>query len=107
MQTILEGSMLIFFSVGWYMSIAKMLVTGVAAGKSKWFVSLISAGYAAGVCAKLIEGRETGTIDPIVWLYAWNMAVCLFDLVLVIHYSRRAKPGMRGVMGPTRYVTVP
>lgn len=95
MQTVLEGSMLIFFSVGWYMSVAKMLMTGVAAGKSKGFVLLVSAGYAAGVCAKLIEGAETGTTDPIVWLYAWNMTVCLFDLSLVFYYTRRAQPGLR------------
>jgi hypothetical protein len=93
MDTVLEATMLIAFSVGWYMSVAKMLVAKVAAGKSLCFVALVSFGYAAGVGAKLLQGAKTGQVEPIVWLYAWNMCVCLFDLALVVHYTRR--PGAR------------
>ena len=91
MQIILEASMLIAFSVGWYMSVAKMLMTGVAAGKSTSFVTLVCVGYAAGIGAKWIEGSTTGALNPVIWLYGWNLAVCLFDLFLVVHLTRRAQ----------------
>ncbi len=92
MQTFLESSMLICFSVGWYMSIAKMLVTRIAAGKSACFVLLVALGYAAGVGAKLFEAAQTGRAASIVWLYGWNMCVCLFDLFLVVLFTRH--PGL-------------
>lgn len=91
MQTILEATMLITFSAGWYMSVAKMLCTGVAAGKSSSFVALVCLGYGAGIGAKWIEGTTTGALDPVIWLYCWNLLVCLFDLALVIHLTRRAQ----------------
>lgn len=91
MQTIFEASMLIAFSVGWYLSVAKMLTTGIAAGKSPSFVALVCLGYLSGICAKWLEGATTGALDPVIWLYAWNLLVCLFDLCLVIHLTRRAR----------------
>ncbi len=91
MQTVLEASMLIAFSVGWYLSVAKMLTTKVASGKSTSFVALVCLGYAAGIGAKWLEGSATGTLDPVIWLYGWNLSVCLFDLFLVIHLTRRAR----------------
>lgn len=91
MQTVLEASMLIAFSVGWYLSIAKMLVTRVAAGKSVCFVLLVCLGYAAGIGAKWIEFTSGGALNPVIYLYGWNLLVCLFDLLLVIHFTRRAR----------------
>lgn len=91
MQSILEAIMLIAFSVGWYMSVAKMLITRVAAGKSTAFVALVCLGYAAGIGAKWLEASAAGTHDPVIWLYAWNLLVCLFDLFLVIHLTRRTR----------------
>lgn len=91
MQTIFEASMLIAFSAGWYLSVAKMLTTGVAAGKSPSFVALVCLGYLSGICAKWLEGATAGAIEPVIWLYGWNLLVCLFDLALVIHLNRRAR----------------
>jgi hypothetical protein len=86
----LEAAMLICFSVSWYWSIAKMLRTRVAAGKSAFFVVLICSGYVFGVASKLALWRETGELSPLIYLYAWNLAVTLFDLFLVTRYSRAA-----------------
>ncbi|PWR03265.1 hypothetical protein DKT77_07305 [Meridianimarinicoccus roseus] len=90
MQDILEASMLIAFSLGWYMSVIKMLRTGVAAGKSKLCVSMVCFGYCAGVAAKLFEWSVTGALNPLIWLYAWNFAVTGFDLFLVFYLGRKA-----------------
>lgn len=90
MQNILEASMLLCFSLGWYMSILKMLRTGEAVGKSTACVALVCFGYGAGLSAKLIEYSLTGTMNPIIWFYAWNGLVTGFDLFLVVLLTRRA-----------------
>lgn len=89
MQHTLEAAMLISFSLSWYWSIAKMLSTGQAAGKSAFFVVLICTGYVAGIASKLVSLQATGALGPLVWLYAWNLAVTAFDLFLVIVLTRR------------------
>lgn len=97
MQHVLEGLMLIFFSISWYWSIARMLMTGVAAGKSPSFVALICAGYTFGIFAKLALWKDTGALPPITWLYGWNLVVTLFDLWLVVHLTRgRGAPRSAG-----------
>ncbi|MEO1776873.1 MAG: hypothetical protein AAFS07_18185 [Pseudomonadota bacterium] len=48
----LEGVMLFCFSIGWYWSIAKMLRTRQAIGKSPCFVTLITIGYGLGALSK-------------------------------------------------------
>ncbi|MEL6196653.1 MAG: hypothetical protein AAFT19_02295 [Pseudomonadota bacterium] len=84
----LEGVMLFCFSIGWYWSIAKMLRTRQALGKSVCFVSLITLGYGLGASSKLVYWHETGSFSPVTFLYAWNMLVCATDLFLVRRFSR-------------------
>ena len=86
---ILEGSMLIAFSVSWYWSIGKMLKVKQAAGKSLFFVVLICCGYSLGIGSKLVLWIQTSDLSPLLWLYVWNLGVTLFDLFLVVHYSRK------------------
>jgi hypothetical protein len=86
----LEAMMLVCFSVSWYWSIAKMLRTRVASGKSAFFVTLICTGYVFGLASKLLVWRDGGALSPLMWLYAWNLCVTLFDLALVLHFSRPA-----------------
>ena len=87
---LLEGLMLVSFSVSWYWSIAKMLRTRTASGKSLNFVLMICFGYVLGVSSKLVAWQEYGALSPLVWVYAWNLLVTAFDAVLVVHYSRPA-----------------
>ncbi|MGF1446357.1 MAG: hypothetical protein ACFBRM_09170 [Pikeienuella sp.] len=86
-----EAMMLICFSVSWYFSIWKMLKIRQAVGKSAAFVLLICTGYVFGISAKLGAWQATGELSALVWLYAWNLLVTLFDLGLVIHFQREAK----------------
>lgn len=86
---IFETLMLLSFSVSWYWSIAHMLRTHHASGKSPAFVILICTGYVFGMIAKVSIWQDTGALSPIIYLYAWNLIVTLFDLFLVVHFNRR------------------
>ena len=94
----LEAAMLIAFSISWYWSIAKMLRSRVAAGKSALFVALICAGYVAGVGSKTLAWAEGAPLSPLAWLYAWNLCVTLVDLALVMRFS---KPAMAEAAQPS------
>jgi len=85
----LETLMLIVFSLGWYCSIAKMIGTGKASGKSIVFVCTICFGFMCGVLAQLARFHETGALSFLVYVYAWNSLVCAFDGWLVIVLTRR------------------
>jgi len=80
--------MLVSFSVSWYWSIAKMVQTKVAAGKSLYFVLMICFGYVLGISSKMVAWQELGDISPLIWVYAWNLMVTAFDAFLVVRYSR-------------------
>jgi len=90
--------MLICFSASWYWSIAKMLRTGHATGKSSGFVALIVIGYGFGVAAKLVGFHQTGVLSPLVWLYLWNLAVTAFDLWLVLRLCRAERERQAAAM---------
>lgn len=85
---ILEGLMLVSFSVSWYWSIAKMLETRKASGKSLNFVLMISFGYALGIASKLVAWRQAGVVSPLLYLYAWNFLVTVVDALLVVRFSK-------------------
>lgn len=85
---ILEALMLVSFSVSWYWSIAKMVQTKVAAGKSLYFVLMICFGYVLGISSKLVAWYTAGALSPLVWVYGWNLLVTGFDAVLVVRYSK-------------------
>ena len=91
LDTLLEAGMLACFSASWYWSIAKMLRTRVAAGKSATFVKLVNLGYVLGIASKLAARETAESLDPLIWLYAWNLCVTLLDLFLVWHFSREER----------------
>lgn len=75
--------MLICFGASWPFSIAKTLRTRFVRGKSAIFLSLIVVGYASGIVAKCLDpDPRTGRVHPVVWLYALNLSMVAFDLLL-------------------------
>lgn len=84
---ILEALMFFVFSCSWYWSIAKMLRTRTASGKSLIFVFLTCTGYLFGITAKLLIWLETGEVSPFLYFYLWNLAVISTDLMLVLYFS--------------------
>jgi len=103
---VFEATMLLFFSISWYWSIARMLRIRAAVGKSPFFVLLICAGYVFGIASKLALWQASGEFSPLIWLYAWNLAVTAVDLALVLHFSRNAPVVHRRSVGavPARNV---
>ena len=93
MQEFLEATMLMCFSVSWYWSIAKMLQTRQASGKSATFVMMVVTGYVFGLASKIVTWRVTGIFHPIIFLYLWNLFVTAFDLWLVMKFSSRQPRG--------------
>lgn len=91
----LEGLMLVSFSVSWYWSIAKMVRTKVAAGKSLYFVLMICFGYVLGISSKLVAWQEFGDVSALIWVYTWNLLVTAFDALLVVRYSRSTPQSAR------------
>lgn len=89
MAEILEALMLFFFSISWYWSIAKMITTQQAAGKSYFFVVLICTGYIFGIGSKFYLWSETGVLSAVTYLYVWNLIVTAVDLVLVLHFTKK------------------
>ncbi|MBM7066781.1 hypothetical protein [Actibacterium sp. 188UL27-1] len=85
----LEGVMLGCFSIGWYWSIFTMVRTGRPSGKSAVFVCFTVAGYGCGLTAHIIALRHGAPFTYLVVLYAWNLAVTLIDLSLVVLLTRR------------------
>ncbi|NLF86828.1 MAG: hypothetical protein GX571_12065 [Lentisphaerae bacterium] len=74
---IFEAVMLACFSVSWFFSIARSLRSRSTGGKSIWFLWIIFAGYAAGVANKVLNGS-----DWVLWLYLFNGAMVLADILL-------------------------
>jgi len=84
---VFEALMLILFGVSWPVSIAKTLRTRFVRGKSPLFMVLVIIGYGCGITHKIINPDPlTCRPHPIVWLYALNLAMVAFDLLLYLHY---------------------
>ena len=81
MNSVFEALMLICFGTGWPVSIVKALRTKVVEGKSPLFMTIILVGYISGILHKL-----THSMDWIIGLYAFNLAMISFDLYLYYKY---------------------
>lgn len=90
---ILEALMFCGFSISWYWSIARMMRTRQASGKSLSFVLIIGGAYMLGITAKVLAWRDSGVLSPLVWLYGWNLLVVAVDAVLVVVFSRPRRGG--------------
>ena len=84
-MSIFEAIMLLCFGLSWPVSIAKSLRTRVVAGKSPLFMTIIGVGYISGLTHKLLYSP-----DWIIWLYALNLAMVSF--VLILYYRYRTAP---------------
>jgi len=81
MMSPFEIAMLILFGISWPISITKALRTKKVEGKSPLFMALVSTGYLCGILHKI-----TFACDWVTWLYALNLTMILFDLVLYFRY---------------------
>ena len=70
MAELLEAAMLICFGLSWPLNAYKNYRAGTAAGTSWQFIALITAGYLAGIAAKVLSGNVT-----------WVLAVYVINLV--------------------------
>lgn len=91
-MSVFEAIMLICFGVSWPISIAKSLRTGVVAGKSPMFMTIVCTGYISGIAHKIIYSP-----DWIITLYMFNLAMVGTDLALYFHYRSRGKTGISNV----------
>lgn len=69
MPELMEAIMLICFGLSWPLNAYKSFQARTAAGTSWQFIALITAGYLAGIAAKLISGNIT-----------WVLAVYVINL---------------------------
>lgn len=81
---LLEAGMLICFGLSWPVNAYKSYQAGTAAGTSWQFIALITAGYLAGIGAKLV----VGTISWVLAVYLINLA-CLGINWLIFFRNRR------------------
>lgn len=84
----LQALMFFSFSSSWYWSIAKLLRTKSATGKSLVFAVMVCIGYGLGITSLLLVWRDSGDLNPLIYVFAWNLLVTLVDAALVIRYSR-------------------
>jgi hypothetical protein len=75
--------MLSCFGVSWPVSIAKALRTKVVAAKSPVFMAIVCLGYVSGIIHMAVH-----SFDRILALYAINVVMVAFDLILYFVYSR-------------------
>lgn len=85
---ILQALMFFAFSTSWYWSILKLLRTKSATGKRLNFALMVCIGYGLGIASLVVARRDGGELNPLVWVFAWNLLVTIFDAALVIRYSR-------------------
>ena len=72
MAELLEAAMLLCFGISWPLNAYKCYRARTAAGSSWQFIALITAGYVAGIAAKLAAGS-----------LSWVLAVYLLNLLFL------------------------
>lgn len=81
---IFEAVMLICFGSAWPFSIARMLKTKQAEGKSVFFVSILLVGYLSGILFQVFGERNV-----VILLYILNFILVAIDLMLTLRYRRQ------------------
>ena len=87
---ILEATMLICFGISWPIAILKTLRVRKVTGKSVGFLTLVFAGYMAGIGAKFAAALARS--EPVHWvasLYALNAVMVGIDILLYVRYRPR------------------
>lgn len=95
MAEILEAAMLLCFGLSWPLNAYKSFRARTAAGTSWQFIALITAGYLAGIAAKL----ACGAITWVLAVYLVNLA-CLGVNWAVYLRNRRLDATGRGACAP-------
>ena len=85
---ILQALMFFSFSTSWYWSIAKLLRTKSASGKSLNFALMVCIGYGLGISSLVLAWQQGGELNPLICVFSWNLLVTIFDTALVVRYSR-------------------
>lgn len=78
MSELLETAMLLCFGLSWPLSVIKNIRAGTAKTMSLPFILLITAGYAAGISAKIMDGR----INYVLAVYLANLFFVTVNLVV-------------------------
>ena len=84
-MSIFEALMLVCFGLSWPVAILKTIRTKQVAGKSRLFLAIICLGYLFGITHKLVNHT-----DWVLALYILNLLLVATDLILVIHYRKKA-----------------
>ena len=84
----LQALMFFSFSTSWYWSIAKLLRTKSATGKSLIFALMVCIGYSLGIASLVLAWKAGGELNPLIYVFSWNLLVTLVDAALVLRYSR-------------------
>lgn len=88
-----EAGMLVCFGASWPFAVYKTWRTKTSKGKSFAFMGLIFTGYVSGTIYRAWENP-----NPIVYLYLFNGALVLADIVLSYRY--RNSDGVAPVVPP-------
>jgi len=83
-MSLFEGIMLVCFGLSWPISILKSIRVKRVEGKSPLFMGVICFGYVSGIIHKALY-----SYDWIILLYALNLTMILFDMMLYAHYNRK------------------
>ncbi len=84
---IFEAIMLLCFGSAWPFSIAKLIKSKTAGGKSIFFLVIIIIGYICGIIYHYILFLERGYWVNVVYLYAFNALMVFIDFLLTIKYK--------------------
>ncbi len=90
---VFEAAMLLCFGVSWPIAIWRTWRTRRTEGLSPVFLTMILAGYLAGVASKLL--RSGGRWDALEWvtaLYALNAVLIGVELALYLRFRPRQAP---------------
>ena len=78
MGSILETIMLVCFGFSWPINLIKAYKSKTAKSTSLPFILLITAGYVAGICAKIANGQ----FNYVLIAYIINIAIVLLNLAV-------------------------
>jgi hypothetical protein len=88
----LEAGMLVCFGIAWPVDIYKTLRTRQVAGKSIGFMLIVLLGYVCGMAAKFYRASLGEPPETVTWLYALNAVLVSTDILVYMHFRRRAAP---------------
>ncbi len=89
-MSVFEVIMLICFGAAWPLSSYKSFTSKSTSGKSALFLTIIIAGYLAGILHKVFYHY-----DMVVYLYMINLVMVITDLLIYIRNNRKPQDFQR------------